>query len=232
MRIAVGSLNGGVGSTTLSVNLAYALQRAGHRVAVVDAGPGQSVLRWMSRRDIAGLGRMECGLALPAHESSEREAAYMVIDVGAGQQSVMRALPIVDIWLAPTPPSFPEYTSTLQLYRMWCAARGTSSKAGLFVAALVRVGQNESDLDRAARRHMSSADDGFHLLNQSLSRHPAWDETYGGHALHELPKHVAGRALFDFSMLLVELLALGLVGISKGHLPPFNRSRYSVVDAQ
>ena len=229
MRIAIGSLNGGVGTTTLSVTLACALQRAGRKVALVDTGPGESVVRWISRRESSGLGRMECGLALPAYTATAREAAYTVIDVGAGRQSVMPALPIADIWLAPTPPSFAEYMSTLKLYRMWRDARGASPKAGLFVVAMVRVGQNDGDLERTARRHLSSGDDGFHLLNQSLSRHTAWDDTYGGRALHELPTHVAGRALFEFSMLLVELLALGLVGFSDGYLSPANPRQYSMV---
>lgn len=52
--LAVSSLKGGVGKTTITINLACALHRAGHRALIVDADSQGSCVRWAARAAEAG----------------------------------------------------------------------------------------------------------------------------------------------------------------------------------
>ncbi|TRD16638.1 ParA family partition ATPase [Palleronia caenipelagi] len=61
--ITVAQQKGGSGKTTLAVNLAVALSRAGHSVAVVDTDPQGSLGRWFMTRDEAGDPGMEFSTA-------------------------------------------------------------------------------------------------------------------------------------------------------------------------
>lgn len=126
----------------------------------------------------------------------------------------MPLLPKVDIWLAPTSPVFPDFKSTLDLFALWRSARAGEGGPGLFASAITQVGPNERDLEWAARRKLSFMGQDMLVLNQSLTRHPAWDVTYSGHAMHELPANVAGKAASEFSAMLGQLFAFGLLTLA------------------
>ncbi|CAM4413923.1 ParA family partition ATPase [Palleronia rufa] len=61
--ITVAQQKGGAGKTTLAVNLAVALSRAGHAVAVLDTDPQGSLGHWFITREEAGDPGMEFGTA-------------------------------------------------------------------------------------------------------------------------------------------------------------------------
>lgn len=54
LTIAISSLKGGVGKSTLSLNLAACLHRAGHRTLVVDADPQGTCRTWASKASELG----------------------------------------------------------------------------------------------------------------------------------------------------------------------------------
>ena len=61
--ITVAQQKGGAGKTTVAINLAVALSRAGHSVAVLDTDPQGSLGRWFLTREEAGDPGMEFGTA-------------------------------------------------------------------------------------------------------------------------------------------------------------------------
>ncbi len=208
--IAIGSMKGGVGATTLSVNLAVVLQRAGSGVALVDCELAQPIGRWMERRQASGLGTINHRQATAEDSFNDARHPYTIIDVGTCARSTQALLGRADIWLAPTPPTPLEVDATLNLFRRWQEARNIARRPRLFAAVLTRVAPDERDLDRSARRKLFRSPSDLVVLNQSLNRYPAWDTTYSGYGLHELPAPEATRAGAELHSMSVELLSLAL----------------------
>lgn len=217
-RIAIGSMKGGVGATTLSVNLAVMLQRAGHGVALVDCELAAPIVGWMERRKAAGLGTIDHRQASENDSFEDAGHPFTIVDVGTSARSTQALLGRADIWVAPTPPTPLEVEATLKLFRRWQDARSIARRPGLFAAVLTRVGQDERDLERSARRKLFRGHQDLVVLNQSLNRHPAWDTTYNGYGLHELPGPEATRAGSELHSMSVGLLSFALR--SAGAAPP------------
>lgn len=212
--IAVGNLKGGVGTTTLAVNLAALLQRAGHDVSLVDCGGAGDIYRWVERRHRHGLGNIRCRTWSQAGATNGDDSSYTIIDAGSDRRTVLPLLANVDFWLAPTPPDFPDYMSTLNLFNSWREARAEQDRPGLFAGAITQVRSDERELEWTARRKLSFARQDMIVLNQSLTRHAAWDATYGGYAMHELPANVAGKATGEFGAMVGQLLAYALLTLA------------------
>ena len=51
MKIGITNLKGGVGKTTISINLAVCLAHAGYKVCIVDTDTNQTSLKWYGARD-------------------------------------------------------------------------------------------------------------------------------------------------------------------------------------
>lgn len=218
--IAVGNLKGGVGTTTLAVNLAALLQHGGHDVTMVDCSGGPDVHRWVQRRQHEGLGDIKYRTWSSNVSSDRGESSYIIVDAGSDRKAVLPLLAHMDLWLAPTPPLFPDFMSTVNLFDLWREARDVQGRPGLFAGVITRVSSNERDLEWTARRKLAFARQHMLVLSQSLARHAAWDATYGGHAMHELPTNVAGVAASEFSAMVVQLFGHGLLALTAPRRPP------------
>jgi chromosome partitioning protein len=109
MIIGVLNQKGGVGKTTISVNLAHALARMGHRVLLVDADPQGSALAWSAVRaaeplfPVVGMPKPTLHKDLP---EIARDYAFVVIDGAPRVNELCRAAIMAsDFVLIPVQPS-------------------------------------------------------------------------------------------------------------------------------
>lgn len=109
MKIGFLNQKGGVGKTTLAVNVADALARKKHSVLLVDADPQGSALDWAASREgeplfpVAGLPKASIHKELPA---LAKAYDYVVIDGPPRVYDVARsAIMAADIVLIPVQPS-------------------------------------------------------------------------------------------------------------------------------
>jgi len=109
MKIAILNQKGGVGKTTLSVNLAASLARAGSRVLLIDADPQGSALDWAAARQAEPLFPV-VGLPKPTlHRDVDQLGAgydHIIIDGPPRVTELARsAIMAADLVIIPVQPS-------------------------------------------------------------------------------------------------------------------------------
>jgi len=128
--IALLNQKGGVGKTTLALNLAGRWAARGQAVTLVDADPQASALDWAQARVHAGLPRAFGVLGLPRetlHQEAAalaRDNAVLVIDGPPRVASLMRsALLAADLVLVPVQPSPLDGWASEEMLRLIAEAR-------------------------------------------------------------------------------------------------------------
>jgi chromosome partitioning protein len=131
LLLAVGNLKGGVGKSTLAVNLASAFAAEGRRTVLLDTDPQQTAARWASHRllpcevmeapirDVRGAGAW-VGLV----DGVRRSAEVVVVDLPAVLTAALAAACLVaDAVLVPSAPSRVDVTTLQRTLHYLRAAR-------------------------------------------------------------------------------------------------------------
>lgn len=130
MIVAFLNQKGGVGKTTVALNLAALWARQGRRVTVLDADPQASALDWAQARSHAGLPRAFGVIGLPRdtlhHEVPDlaRGADHVIIDGPPRVAPLLRsALLAADLVIVPVQPSPLDGWASAEMLRLLDEAR-------------------------------------------------------------------------------------------------------------
>ena len=176
--IAVLNQKGGSGKTTITLNLATALQSRGHRVAIVDADSSQgTVSEWASRDD-------QTPTVLAAHEPTLQKNIpaladafdFVVIDGAPHVEDMARsAIIAADLVLIPVRPSAADIWSAEDIVDLIQARREvTGSPKGAFVVSQQVL---RSNLASSVNEALSSFDEP--VLEARTSQRVAYAEALG-----------------------------------------------------
>lgn len=140
MILAVGNIKGGVGKTTLAVNIAVALAQRGRDVLLVDGDDQASAATWAQIRTAPGITTVQLQGAAIRQQVRQLAEKYdeIVIDVGGRDTGSLRAaLTVADAILVPFQPRSVDLWTGEQIAGLVEEARAVND--GLKAYALLNV---------------------------------------------------------------------------------------------
>jgi len=184
--ILIANPKGGIGKTTLSINLAGYLASQGKRVAMLDLDRQKSATQWLAIRD-AGLPKIEL-----LRDGQKGSSDWLVIDSPAGMhgKSLERALKLAHKVVVPIAPSLFDirasqaFLAALQAEKAARKGQGFVSVVGMRMDVRTRAGVTLEQF--MAQQQMPVL---AHLRNTQHYVNAAFE----GKSLFDLPYHVAER---------------------------------------
>ena len=206
MIIGVLNQKGGVGKTTISVNLAHALTLMGNRVLLVDADPQGSALAWSSVRiedplfPVVGMPKPTLHKDLPVIAS---DYAHVIIDGAPRVNELARAAIMAsDLILIPVQPSPYDVWASEEIVKLIREAR--VFKENIISAFAI----NRKIVNTAIGRDVESALAAYELpiLDPALCQRVAFAESAAqGHTVLEVDPN--GLAALEIKKLAISVLS-------------------------
>jgi chromosome partitioning protein len=120
MKLAIGNMKGGVGTSTLACSISAAFAKDGRSVVLIDTDRSQNTTMWCSKRRALALDP-PVSITTARHSIAAalgNGVAYdiQLIDVWRHHDDIETIARSVDFWLAPSTVSTADLEATLRLY--------------------------------------------------------------------------------------------------------------------
>lgn len=199
MIIGILNQKGGVGKTTLSINIASALALHGHRVLLVDADPQGSSLAWSTVRSAEPLFPVVGMAKASLHKDLPELAAdydHVIIDGAPRVNEIARsAILACDRIVIPVQPSPVDVWATDEIVRLVTEAQTFKPSIQAFFLVNRRIANTAIGRDVVA----AFEEHPFPVLTSSLSQRVAFAESFaaGLSVLETSPGSAAAREIED-----------------------------------
>jgi chromosome partitioning protein len=209
--ISIGNQKGGVGKSTVTMQLAGSLARRGKKVLVVDADEQATATRWASMSEDTPFPATVVGLAAAGaklHRELQKfvdQYDFILVDC---PPSVSAATPqsaflVSDLVLIPTRPSLADIWAVQETIKL--VERAKAINEGIQTAILLNARQPNTQLGRDAEEILAAFD--AHLLTTTLHMRQAYAQSIVlGSTVHSVPGGKAATA--EVEALTDEVLAL------------------------
>jgi len=187
MIISLVNQKGGVGKTTIAINLASCLSEGGHRILLVDADPQGSVLQWhsISSDHSFQVEHRPSASAFSNRKALAKESAHVIIDAPPAIGEITRAaVAVSDLAIVPVAPSPLDIWSSKETISLFPEARKRNRhlKAKLLICRKI-VGTR---IGREAREALETY--GMDLFESEISQRVAFVEAM-----------ISGRSVLEYA---------------------------------
>lgn len=207
MIVVVGHEKGGVGKSSIAVNLAYRIAREGASVVVMDTDSTSNSVIWHARRsenEVEPPIPVVQNILSPAPAIIDLSSKYdtVVCDIGARDYEKLRTFSkIADLWVAPTQVGPNDLDSTVRLVNAF-NEMGANHKRGKvpIVVMLNNVPAGRSKEEEIeAREYLQSQCSELTILESAIKHRKVWRKSQGlGRSIYEMPKRDAEDAVLEF----------------------------------
>lgn len=211
MIVAVVNSKGGVGKSSLAVNLAAARACGGRDVVLVDTDPQGSAMKWSGERDASGMTPRvpviaKSGKGLQAEIADlARRYQDIVIDTGARDSPEARAsLVSANVVVVPAQASQADLWNMESLIELIEAARGFNPNLRV-IAVVTRASTNPAVQETAAAREFIAAIPAFAQSSSVIRDRAVWRRSFASGLSISENRPVDARANAEFDELAQEV---------------------------